>query len=66
MKTSQIIDNISELAIINVSENFKVSGVEISIKVDPSTITTPTLPEDAGAKFISDSVKFYAPSFLHS
>ena len=49
--------------IINVSENFETNGIDISIKVDPSTITSPTNPEDLGAGFVSDAVKFYAPSF---
>ncbi len=57
------IPSIINSGVINVNENFSVNGVEIAIKVDPSTIRSATLPEDAGAKFVSDSVKFNAPTF---
>ena len=57
------IPSIINSGVINVNENFSVNGVEIAIKVDPSTIRNATLPEDAGAKFVSDSVKFNAPTF---
>jgi hypothetical protein len=57
------VPSIVNSGVINVNENFKADGVEISIKVDPSTIKGATLPEDAGAKFVSDSVKFNAPAF---
>ena len=57
------IPSIINSGVINVNENFSVNGVEIAIKVDPATIRKATLPEDAGAKFVSDSVKFNAPTF---
>jgi hypothetical protein len=60
------IPNIVNGGIINVSENFELKGIDISIKVDPETISTPVLSEDLGADFVSDAVKFYAPSFESS
>ena len=57
------VPSIINSGVINVSENFKVNGVEITIKVDPTTIKIATLSEDIGAKFVSDSVKFNAPTF---
>ncbi|MCP1223442.1 autotransporter domain-containing protein [Sebaldella sp. S0638] len=58
-----VVPSIVNSGVINVNENFKVNGVEITIKVDPSTITSATLSEDAGAKYVSNAVKFNAPSF---
>ena len=61
--TDYPIPSIVNGGIINVSENFELNGIDISIKVNPETISTPTLSEDMGADFVSDAVKFYAPSF---
>jgi hypothetical protein len=59
--------------IINVNEKFEVSGVNVSVKVDPSTVRVPTIEEiasggynseDLEGKFlISNSVQFNAESF---
>ncbi|MBP9477166.1 MAG: autotransporter domain-containing protein [Sebaldella sp.] len=61
--TSYPIPSIINAGIINVSENFEAKGIDISIKVDPITVTTASAVEDMGAAFVSNAVKFYAPSF---
>ena len=61
--TSYPIPSIINAGIINVSENFEAKGIDILIKVDPTTIKAPSLGEDTGASFVSDAVKFYAPAF---
>ena len=61
--TSYPIPSIINAGIVRVSENFETKGIDVSIKVDPATITAPTTTADAGAAFVSDAVKFYAPTF---
>ena len=61
--TSYPIPSIINAGVIRVSENFETKGIDISIKVDPATITAPTIAADAGAAFVSNAVKFYAPTF---
>ena len=56
------IPSIVNAGIIRVSENFEARGIDILIKVDPATIA-PATGENTGAAFVSDAVKFYAPSF---
>ena len=57
------IPSIVNAGVINVYESFDNVKTSISIKVNPATITAPTLAEDAGAKFVSDTVKVNAPYF---
>ena len=61
--TEYPVPSIINAGVVKVSENFETKGIDISIKVDPSTITAPTTVADAGAQFVSNAVKFYAPSF---
>ena len=61
---SYLIPSVINAGIIIVNENFNTNGLDVIIKVDPSTMKAPVLgTADAGAAFISDSVKFYAPYF---
>ena len=57
------VPSIVNSGVINVNENFLNEGMRIVIKVNPETIRDAVLPEDNGAKFVSDSVKFKAPYF---
>ena len=58
------IPSIINTGVIIVNENFKTSGLDVIIKIDPSTVRPSVLgTAGAGAAFISDSVKFYAPYF---
>ena len=61
--TTYPVPSIVNAGIIRVSENFEAKGIDILIKVDPSTVTAATAMEDAGAAFVSNAVKFYAPAF---
>ncbi|MBP9478891.1 MAG: autotransporter domain-containing protein [Sebaldella sp.] len=58
------IPTIINSGVINVNENFKTTGLNIEIKVDPSTVR-PATPgtDDEGASFVSDAVKFNSPYF---
>ncbi|MBP9479212.1 MAG: hypothetical protein KBF12_11375 [Sebaldella sp.] len=58
------IPSIINSGIINVNENFKTDGLNIEIKVDPTTMR-PAVPgtDDEGASFVSYSVKFNSPYF---
>ena len=68
-----ILPSITNAGVINVEEKFEADGIKINIKVDPSSVRTPTVSEisafgytaeDVNAKFlISDAVQFKADSF---
>ncbi|MCP1226329.1 hypothetical protein, partial [Sebaldella sp. S0638] len=60
------VPSIINAGVINVNENFETNGLDISIKLDLSTLRTAELMEDTGAAFVSDAVKFYAPGFSTS
>ena len=70
--TTYQLPSIINAGIINVAEKFEVSGVNVSVKVDPSTMRTPTASEitsggydssDIQGKFlVSNAVQFNAPS----
>ncbi len=61
--TAYPVPSIVNAGIIKVSENFEALGIDILIKVDPTTVTAATTMEDTGAAFVSNAVKFYAPAF---
>jgi hypothetical protein len=61
--TAYPVPSIINAGVINVSENFELKGIDISVKVNPDTITEATIAEDFGAAFVSDAVKFNAPAF---
>ena len=61
--SSYPVPGIINAGIINVNENFETNGLDISIKADPDSMRTAEITEDMGAAFVSDAVKFYAPSF---
>ena len=61
--TNYAVPSIVNAGVIRVSENFEAKGLDISIKVEPSTVTAATMTSDLGAAFVSNAVKFYAPSF---
>ena len=70
--TTYQLPSIINAGIINVNEKFEVSGVNISVKVDPSTMRVPTPSEIAsggynsndiyGKFLVSNAVQFNAPS----
>lgn len=62
-EASYPVPSIINAGVINVSENFELKGIDISVKVNPDTITEATAIEDIGAAFVSDAVQFNAPSF---
>ena len=58
------IPSVVNSGVIIVNENFNTSGLDVIVEIDPSTIRPSVMgTTDAGAAFISDSVKFYAPYF---
>ena len=61
--SSYPVPGIINAGIINVNENFETNGLDISIKANAETMRTAEIMEDMGAAFVSDAVKFYAPSF---
>ncbi|WP_435307765.1 autotransporter domain-containing protein [Sebaldella termitidis] len=61
--SSYPVPSIINAGVINVSENFETNGLDISIKANPDSMRTAEIMEDMGAAFVSDAVKFYAPSF---
>ena len=61
--TPLVVPSIINSGVINVNENFLNEGMKIIIKVNPESIKNAVLPEDNGAKFVADSVKFNAPYF---
>ncbi|MDR2879635.1 MAG: autotransporter domain-containing protein [Fusobacteriales bacterium] len=62
-EASYPVPSIVNAGVINVYENFELKGIDISIKVNPDTVSEATVSEDIGAAFVSDAVKFNAPSF---
>ncbi|MCP1223913.1 autotransporter domain-containing protein [Sebaldella sp. S0638] len=61
--TPLAVPSIVNSGVINVNENFLNEGMKIKIRINPETIRAAVLPEDNGAKFVADSVKFNAPYF---
>ena len=71
--TQYKLPSIVNAGIINVNEKFIVNGIEIKVKVEPSTMRVPTASEIAlggyakedinGEFLVSNAVQFNAPSF---